>query len=129
MHHGKIRTEDSMFDWIRRLARQQQDMASVAALCARDLSDMGVSRDQALALAAMPRTVPERVRAMGRIFGLSPGELERDRTDWVQMVETCVRCPSTHQCRSFMRQDGHPGPNGAGFCPNRETFEHRARVA
>ncbi|MCC5969429.1 MAG: hypothetical protein JJU15_05730 [Pararhodobacter sp.] len=118
-----------MFEWIRQLAKRDSDTAAVAALGARDLADMGVSRDQALTLAAMPVAVSERVRAMGRVFGVSADELARDRRDWVQMVETCAQCRSTSQCRSFMLQDGHPGPNGAGFCPNRETFAHHAHPA
>lgn len=115
-----------MFDWMRRLAKRKSDLATVAAFGKRDLSDLGVSRDQAQTLAAMPAVVPERVRAMGAVFGLSSDDLARDRVEWVQMIETCAQCPSIPQCRQFMRQDGHPSPAGAGFCPNHALFEQHA---
>jgi len=119
--------EAIMFDWLRRLARQSHDIREIAALDARAFADMGVSRDQALNLANMPEAVIERVQAMGHVFGHEAAELADNRAEWVQMVETCAQCRNIPQCQRFLRQDGHPGPNGAGFCPNRTVFaEHAA---
>lgn len=114
-----------MFDWLRRLTGQNRDVIELAALDARDFADMGVSRDQALNLAAMPQAVVDRVQAMGHVFGLAPAALAQSRADWVQMVETCAQCNNVAQCTRFLRQDGHPDAPGAGFCPDRALFaEH-----
>lgn len=111
-----------MLDWLRRLARQRRETREIAALEPRVFADMGVSRDQALNLVQMPEAVTDRVQAMGHVFGHAPAELTRKRAEWVQMVEACAQCHNIPQCQRFLRQDGHPGPNGAGFCPNREVF-------
>lgn len=112
-----------MFAWFQRLTRRGADIAAVAALDERDFQDMGVSRDQALTLAAMPAAIPERALAMGNVFGLTPDAVMHDRAEWLQIVETCAQCPNTTQCRGFLRQAGHPSPSGVGFCPNRAQFE------
>ena len=111
-----------MLDWLRRLARQRRETREIAALEPRVFADMGVSRDQALNLVQMPEAVTDRVQAMGHVYGLEAAALEGDRAEWVQMVETCAQCRNIPQCHRFLRQDGHPAPNGAGFCPNREVF-------
>lgn len=115
-----------MLDWLRRLTKQSREMREIAALDSRDFADMGVSRDQALNLAQMPEAVIDRVQAMGHVFGHEAAELARDRAEWLQMVETCAQCHNIPQCQRFLRQDGHPAPNGAGFCPNRALFNERA---
>lgn len=117
-----------MLEWLWRLTKHYREMTEVAALDGRALSDMGVSRDQALTLAAMPRAVIDRVQTMGHVFGHNAADLTRDRAEWVQLVETCAQCRNVPQCRGFLRQDGHPSPNGAGFCPNRELFAGKAAV-
>ncbi|KPQ07748.1 MAG: hypothetical protein HLUCCA12_04930 [Rhodobacteraceae bacterium HLUCCA12] len=118
-----------MFEWIRRLARQDHDLATISALGERDLSDMGVSREQALNLAAMPRAIPARVQAMGRVFDLDADALQRDRAQWVNMVETCAECPHTLECRSFLSLGDFARPGAAGFCPNSAAFRGQTAAA
>lgn len=115
-----------MLGWLRRLNEQSRNIKEIAALDDRAFADMGVSRDQALNLAAMPDDVADRVQAMGHVFGQGAAELTRNRAEWVQMVETCAHCNNIPQCQRFLRQNGHPAPYGAGFCPNRALFNARA---
>ncbi len=115
-----------MLDWLRRLTEQSRNLRELATLDERAFADMGVSREQALNLAAMPEVVIDRVQAMGQVFGHEATALAHDRAEWVQMIETCAQCRNVPQCQRFLRQDGHPSPAGAGFCPNRELFAERS---
>ena len=117
-----------MFDWLKRLNTRRRDAADLAEFGGREFADMGVSRAQAFTLAGMPGEVIDRVQAMGNVFGLDAAELTRARAEWVEMIETCAQCSNIPQCRRFLRQDGHPGPQGAGFCPNRAVFAEQAEA-
>lgn len=117
-----------MFDWLRRLTTQSRDRTEIGALDARAFADMGVSREQALNLARMPKAVVDRVQAMGQVFGLGAAAMARDRAEWLQMVETCAQCRNKAQCRRFLRQNARRR-EGAGFCPNRALFAGQAAMA
>lgn len=117
-----------MLDRIRRLFERVSDMKAIAALSDRDLLDLGITRDQAQHMAALPEDVPGRVTAMARIFGLTEQELLRDRSEWVELLETCHACTELAACRRLLRQPDRATPGQAEFCPNREHFAHHAQV-
>lgn len=117
-----------MFERLRRLWARSADLDAVAALNARELADLGLSRDQALNLVRLPDEVPDRVVAMGAIFGLSEDELTRDRGQWEELLVTCGRCRETLACRHLLEVAQMAGPAQAGFCPNAERFADQARA-
>lgn len=117
-----------MLERIRRILDRVQDMRAIAALSDRELIDLGLSRDQAINMAALPQDVPGRVTAMARIFGISEQELLRDRNEWVELLETCHACTELAACRRLLRDPSGATPRHAAFCPNREHFEHHTPV-
>lgn len=111
-----------MIEKLQRLFRQYRDLSEVATLSERDLADLGVSRDQAMQLAALPDDVPGRVTAMGRIFGLSEAELTRDRAVWTELLAVCQSCRELKSCRRLLDRADAAAPADAGFCPNWTQF-------
>lgn len=117
-----------MLERLRRLFTQYRDLSEVAALSERELIDLGVTRDQALQLAALPDDVPGRVAAMGRIFGLSEADLSRDRAVWSEMLTVCQSCRELPRCRKLLDQGQIAAPADAGFCPNWSQFAEVERA-
>ncbi len=111
-----------MFERIRYLWKRAADEEAVLALSERELADLGVSRDQALALVRMPPEVPERVAAMAKIFGVTEADLAGNRADWEELLTTCAACAETRICRRFLARDERD-PANARFCPNAPHFE------
>lgn len=117
-----------MLDRLRKMFEQYRDLSEVAGLSDRDLADLGVSRDQARQLAALPDAVPERIAAMGRIFGLSEADLHRDRAIWQEMLAVCQNCRELRACRKLLDQAQTAVPGDAGFCPNWVQFAELERA-
>lgn len=119
-----------MFDRIRAMIRQWQDVEAVAALDDRALADLGVSRDQAAALARLPAEVPARMAAMAAIFGVTEAVLRRDHAQWVEAMETCGHCGEGVACRRMLDRarvlDGSVSDADVGFCPNAGTWRRLA---
>lgn len=111
-----------MFDRLLRLFARAGDRDSVAALDDRELADLGLTRDQALNLARLPAWVPDRVAAMGRLFGLAEADLIRDRGLWEDLLLTCRDCRQLAACRRLLDRDDRPEPTEAAFCPNAARF-------
>ena len=112
-----------MRNHIRRLLQRYRDLAAIAELSERDLADLGVSREQAMHLAALPKDVESRVTAMARIFGVPQEELQRDRAEWLELLEICDTCKELPACRRLLMLGDFASPEDAGFCPNRASFE------
>jgi len=110
-----------MLEKLHRLLTYYRNLAEVESLGDRELADLGVSRDQARALAALPDDVPGRVAAMGRIFGISEAELTAQRHIWQELLSVCHQCRELPACRALM-DTGTGTPDEAGFCPNRHEF-------
>lgn len=111
-----------MFDRVRAMLRKWQDAEAVAALDDRALSDLGVSRAEALTLARLPAEVPARMAAMAGLFGVEEGALQRNRAARLEATETCARCAQTTRCRRTLDRarvlEGSVDAADCGFCPN-----------
>ncbi len=111
-----------MIERIRNLLTRWRDITDIEALSEQELDDLGLTRDQLRHFAQMPADVPDRVSAMGAIFGLSEGELRRDHAAWNELLETCGDCPDRAACRRVLEKGGLANPRDTGFCPNRHSF-------
>ncbi|WP_431300814.1 DUF6455 family protein [Tabrizicola sp. BL-A-41-H6] len=116
-----------MFDRIRALLAHLNDVSEVNALTDRDLSDLGMNRDQVLAFLNMPQDVTERVTAMGAIFGIPEAALKRDHAQWVDLLTTCGQCADRGRCAAHLARGKDKA--GATFCPNVPTFDDLAARA
>lgn len=115
--------------FLQQLLKRYRDLSVIAELSERELADIGVSREQALHLAAMPRDVPGRITAMARIFGIAEEALQRDRAAWMEMLEVCDGCRELPACRRLLMLGDFATPEEAGFCPNRACFDRQAQPA
>lgn len=114
---------------LRTLIERWRDAKSIDALSDVDLSDLGFSREQLQRFMQMPPDVPDRVVAMGAIFGLSEGELRRDHAEWAELLETCGTCPDRASCKLVLNKGDLANPRDAAFCPNRRTFSNHWSAA
>ena len=112
-----------MLEVIRQMIDRWREEKAVAALGARDLAELGMTRDQVLTLIRMPTDTPQRVVAMGRVFGLSEGALKKDRSQWLNMVECCAECRDRGACALLLQKGTLANPRDAAFCPNHPSFE------
>ncbi len=110
-----------------RLARAGRDRNAVASMSARELADLGVSREDAVALTALPDDVPGRVAAMGRVFGLNEPALTDRRDTWNELLQSCHQCRELPACARLMALPGSARPQDADFCPNAQAFTTLAR--
>lgn len=117
-----------MLERLRQLLQRHRDLAEVAALSDHELADLGVSRDQAEQLAALPDDISGRITAMGRIFGLSESDLLRDRAVWQELLAVCHSCRELRACRRLLDHADTASPGDAGFCPNWEQFAELDRA-
>lgn len=110
-----------MFNRIRTLLHRLSEVKEVNALSDRDLSDLGLSRDQVMQFLHMPTDITERVTAMGAIFGVPEADLKRDHAQWIDLLTTCGHCADRKACSAVLGSD-HPQPADCGFCGNRRSF-------
>jgi hypothetical protein len=115
-----------MFDRIRSLIDHLHQVQEVNALSDRDLSDLGMSREQVLAFLRMPSDISERVSAMGAIFGVPETELKRDHALWVETLSTCGHCADRSACAKLLAKGDQAQASEATFCGNRDVFANLA---
>lgn len=111
-----------MFDRIKTLLQRRQEIKEINALTDRELDDLGLTRDQAIAFVKMPHDVAERVAAMGRIFGIPEHDLQRDHAQWVALLSTCGHCADRGACALVLEKGELSRPVDAGFCLNHDSF-------
>lgn len=111
-----------VIEWLKNIARRHRDLREIAALGDRDLADLGLTRDQARHLAAMPDDVPGRVEAMARVFGVDADTLHRERDSWTEMLETCAECGALPACKRLMDAPTQSEEAAARICPNAAGF-------
>lgn len=114
-----------MFDRIRNLIHRLHEVSEVNTLSDRDLSDLGLSREQVLDFIRMPTDIAQRVTAMGAIFGVPEADLKRDYAQWIDLLTTCGHCSDRAVCSSMLASD-HPDPAACTFCGNRRSFADMA---
>ena len=111
-----------MFDRIKALMRRWQDLNEIAALSQRELDDLGMTRDQISAFARMPQDVPDRVRAMAEIFGLTDAQLHADHDKYHALLYTCGQCKDRKNCSKTLSLGVLALPSDAEFCLNKSSF-------
>lgn len=110
-----------------RAFRHSRDLHDIEAMSAEALRDLGVTRDQARMLNALPDDVPARVAAMARAFGLSGAALLEDPDRWFALLHDCAQCRDLPACHRFLAREDRPDLDDApaiaqGFCPNAGVF-------
>ncbi|HLQ19000.1 MAG TPA: DUF6455 family protein [Tabrizicola sp.] len=118
-----------MFERIRALIDRLHEIQEVNSLSDRDLSDLGMTREQVLAFLKMPGDITERVSAMGRIFGLSDAQLKHDHALWVELLNTCGHCSDRSACSRLLARGQDAHSSEASFCGNRGAFADIASYA
>lgn len=123
-----------MFDRLKALLQHRREIASVEAMDARALADLGMSRAQLRDFLDMPRDIEPRVLAMGAVHGLSPATVQHDHGLWLEMLATCGHCADRGACALNLTQGALRRPDDAAFCPNHAALaalatEARARAA
>lgn len=116
-----------MFDRIRSLIHRLHEVTEADALSDRDLTDLGISRDQLLAFLRMPQDITERVTAMAAIFGVPEADLKRDYPQWIDLLTTCGHCADRGACRKVLDKGTTARPEEASFCGNRAVFADLAQ--
>ncbi len=118
-----------MFNHIKAMRQRWQVRREAAEMSDRDLEDIGLSRSQLQHLVTMPADVPQRVAAMGQIFGLDEAKLRADPPSYVWMLERCGACGDRGACGLVLDRGELSRPRDAAFCPNAADFVDLARVA
>jgi hypothetical protein len=118
-----------MFDRIRSLIHRLHEVTEADALSDRDLTDLGINRDQLLAFLRMPQDITERVTAMAAIFGVPQAELKRNYPQWIDILTTCGHCSDRTACRKVLDKGSAARPEEAPFCGNREVFADLSRLS
>ncbi|MBN8290736.1 hypothetical protein JI664_02045 [Rhodobacter sp. NTK016B] len=120
-----------MIEGFLRMFRLSRDLHDIKAMSDADLADMGVTRTEALQLAALPDDVPARVTEMARLFGLTSSELMADRRVWHEVLGRCNGCTDLGTCHRFMAREDHDEPVDTAtltFCANRAAFDELAHA-
>ena len=112
-----------MFDRIKTLMTRWQDAKEIDAMSARELDDLGMTRDQVLAFSRMPADIADRVTHMAAIFGLSAEEVQRNQQDYHAILSTCSTCRDRTKCSHLLGRGADALASEASFCLNAEVFE------
>ena len=115
-----------MFTRIKTLMTRWQDAQEIDAMTARELDDLGMTRDQVLAFSRMPPDIADRITHMAAIFGLSDADLHRNQQDYRDILSTCSTCRDRAKCSHLLARGTDVWPSEASFCLNVEVFESRA---
>lgn len=92
----------------------------------RDISDIGISRDELKEIVRLPADSPERMAAMARVFGLTEAEIKRDRGEYLELLEICGHCGHRGECGRALQNAVTAQPEDMGFCPNAPTYAAKA---
>ena len=117
-----------MFDRIKTLMTRWQDAKEIDAMSARELDDLGMTRDQVRAFSRLPADIAGRVAHMASIFGVSAAELQRNNQAYHEILSTCSTCRDRTKCSQLLAQGDVASVQEAAFCLNAEVFEaHSAK--
>lgn len=111
-----------IFDRLSRLFRPNEALTEIAALDARALDELGLTRAELSRAATAPQPVTDRMRAMATRHGLTPDRLAGHAADVAGMIDSCRSCDSVGACRAYL-SDPFAEPAQAVFCPNHTTYD------
>lgn len=114
---------------IQAMLERRRQMQEAAALTPADLHDLGLSRGQLDAIMRAPETMPARMVAMARVFGLTEAQVGGGHPTHVDLLTTCATCTETRRCQRALARGDALRPDDCGFCPNAEVYEDLARTA
>lgn len=115
-----------MFERLKVLVGHWHQMKEVESLTERDLDDLGMSREQVNAFVRMPHDVPDRVAAMGQIFGLTEHQLRLHHDEYTSLLYTCGGCKERGACALVLERGELSRPADADFCLNKAAFKAQA---
>ncbi len=98
-------------------------MREVASFDARELRDIGLSRNDASCIAAGAADTHERVEAMSRRLGVDPGHIAKSPWMRVDIVRACAQCKRRGECRLWLADHEADIGGYEAFCPNAERFK------
>lgn len=118
-----VKVTDRIRDWIERnrLARE------VAELSSRDVTDLGLSREELNVLTRMPSRVRERMEAMARVFGADPRDIYLERWRNIDLAMACHNCAAVTECAVQLSRPTEARAENCGFCPNAAAYRTMAR--
>ncbi|MCW1931790.1 DUF6455 family protein [Pararhodobacter zhoushanensis] len=105
-----------------KMFRRSRDLNAIAEMSEADLADMGVSRAQAQALAAVEDSVPVRLAEMARSQHVPETVLARDRDSWHELVHRCAECHDVPACERYLAREEGMDAESVAFCPNMAMF-------
>ena len=106
---------------------QERDRAYLSGIPHMGEEDLGMTRDEALALIDGRADTRERLLAMAGTFGLSAEDIDRDRQASLDISLTCGKCKSSRICARFLAGHSYAGPES--FCPNSAKYAEMADAA
>ena len=108
-------------NWLRR----QRDAEYLTSAPAPALSDLALSRQEAVDLAGAPADTADRMLQMAARYKLDSGAINAERWRAVDMARACRHCTNVGTCRQWLA-DGETNVDEAGFCPNAGRFREMA---
>ena len=116
-----------MLERLREMLDQWRRVDEIERLSDRDLSELGMGREDLIALARMPGDVRDRVLAMAALHGLSADQVMRDRAEYLGFYQTCGNCHERGHCAEVLAS-GAAGAEDCGFCPNAADYAAKAAL-
>lgn len=111
----------NLVSMVQKWLRQQDDLNNLATAEGPALADIGLSRAEALDLAAAPLSTHRRMVTMAQAYGLSEQDIAHEHWRNVDMARTCAHCDVRSECKAWMEGDDRRAED-AGFCPNTAQF-------
>jgi uncharacterized protein YjiS (DUF1127 family) len=104
----------------RRMVRMR-DLKEISQLDARELSDLGLLRSDAYAMASAAGNVRDRITGMTARLGLDYDTVMEPHWRAVDVARNCANCGERRACRRYLAGHG-PRADYLDFCPNARTF-------
>ena len=110
-----------MFEHLKEKLAQAREVREIEAMDARELDEIGLSRDDLISVAQTPNAVRDRMETMAAVHGIDAETLNQNRVDYVELLAKCRHCGQTAHCADFLG-DASVAGDGAEFCPNHSDY-------
>lgn len=117
-----------MLDRLHAMFQRRRDLNEMRDLTDRDLDDLGMTRGQIEDFARLPQDVPDRMRQMAAIFGLTEAQIKQQYDAYLDLTLTCGRCGHRGDCSKTLRHASAATPADASYCPNAAAYAVMAAV-